>query len=116
MELLAADGPDGARPTTLFCENETNVARLFGGEPMTPFPKDGINDHVVSGAATVNPAAHGTKCAFWYRLTLGGRRLGAAAGAAAADRVERAATTRSGPSSAPWWRSGGPRPTSSTPS
>ncbi len=80
MELIAADGPDGAPPTTLFCENETNVARLFGGEALTPFPKDGINDHVVSGAATVNPAGHGTKCAFWYKLTL-------AAGASAHLRV-----------------------------
>jgi hypothetical protein len=72
MELLAAAGPDGAQPATLFCENETNVARLFGGEALTPFPKDGINDHVVSNAATVNPAGRGTKCAFWYKLTLAG--------------------------------------------
>jgi hypothetical protein len=72
MELLAADGPDGAAPATLCCENEPNIARLFGGEAATPFPKDGINDHVVSNAATVNPAARGTKCAFWYKLTLAG--------------------------------------------
>jgi len=72
MELLAAPVPDGAAPVTLFCENETNVARLFGGDPITPFPKDGINDHVVNDAATVNPAGRGTKCAFWYRLTLAG--------------------------------------------
>ncbi len=80
MELIAADGPDGAPPTTLFCENETNIARLFGGEALTPFPKDGINDHIVSGAPTVNPAGHGTKCAFWYKVTL-------AAGASAQLRV-----------------------------
>jgi hypothetical protein len=72
MELLAGAGPDGTGPKPLFCENETNVARLFGAEPVTPFPKDGINDHVVSGAATVNPAQRGSKCAFWYRLTLAG--------------------------------------------
>jgi hypothetical protein len=70
MELLAAAGPDGAPPETLFCENETNVAKLFGAEPLTPYPKDGINDHVVSGAATVNPAGRGTKCAFCYKLTV----------------------------------------------
>ena len=46
-------------PELLFCENETNVARLFGQPPTTPWPKDGINDHVVSGAATVNPERHG---------------------------------------------------------
>jgi hypothetical protein len=72
MELLAGAGPDGVSPTALFCENETNVARLFGAPPQTPYPKDGINDHVVSGAATVNPAGRGTKSAFWYRLTLVG--------------------------------------------
>ncbi len=72
MELVAAAGPDGAVPTVLFCENETNIARLFGAPPVTPYPKDGINDHVISGAATVNRAGTGTKCAFWYRLTLAG--------------------------------------------
>ncbi len=68
LELLAGPGPDGSQPTPLFCENETNVAALFGAAPQTPFPKDGINDHVVHGAATVNPAGHGTKAALWYRL------------------------------------------------
>ena len=70
FELLADSGPDGAAPTTLFCENETNTRRLFGIEPMTPYPKDGINDHVVGGASTVNPRRAGTKCAFWYKVTI----------------------------------------------
>ena len=70
MELLADAGPDGAAPEALFCENETNVARLYGAAPETPFPKDGINDHVVNGAPTMNPAQHGSKCAFWYKLTV----------------------------------------------
>ena len=70
LELLAAAGPDGAVPQLLFCENETNFAGLYGGEPVTPYPKDGINDHVVHGAATVNPVGTGTKCAFWYQVTV----------------------------------------------
>jgi hypothetical protein len=70
LDLLADVGPDAAVPTTLFCENETNTARLYGVQPITPYPKDGINDHVVTGAATVNPALTGTKCAFWYRVTV----------------------------------------------
>ncbi len=70
LELIAGTGPGGTSPVTLFCENETNVARLFGAPPATPYPKDGIGDHVISGAATVNPDRRGTKCAFWYRLTL----------------------------------------------
>jgi Mannosylglycerate hydrolase MGH1-like glycoside hydrolase domain len=56
------------KPEALFCENETNELRLFGSQSPTPYPKDGINDHVVAGAATVNPAARGTKAAFRYRL------------------------------------------------
>src|ERR1700759_1321987 len=75
LELIAADGPDGVAPKTLFCENETNLARLYGAAPTTAYPKDGINDHVVTGAATVNPDQRGTKCSFWYQLTVpaGGR-------------------------------------------
>jgi Mannosylglycerate hydrolase MGH1-like glycoside hydrolase domain/Glycosyl hydrolase family 63 C-terminal domain len=70
LELLAGPAPDGVSPVPLFCENETNVKRLFGASATTPYPKDGINDHVITGAATVNPDEHGTKCAFWYRLTV----------------------------------------------
>ena len=70
LELIAAAGPDGADPQLLFCENETNLARLYGADPVTPYPKDGINDHVIHGAATVNPAGTGTKCAFWYQVTV----------------------------------------------
>ncbi len=68
LELIAATGPDGADPQVLFCENETNLARLYGAAPVTPYPKDGINDHVIHGAATVNPVGGGTKCAFWYQV------------------------------------------------
>jgi hypothetical protein len=70
LELLAGTGPDGTPPALLFCENETNVARLFGAAPVTPYPKDGINDHVVSGLPTVSPDQRGTKCAFWYQVTV----------------------------------------------
>ena len=55
LEMVAEAGPDGAAPELLFCENETNAARLFGIEPLTRFPKDGINDHVVHGAAIREP-------------------------------------------------------------
>ena len=68
--LEAAPGPDGEMPRAVFCDNETNTARLYGVAPVTAYPKDGINDHVVSGAATVNPAGEGTKAAWWYHLTV----------------------------------------------
>ena len=61
---LAASGS----PEALLCENETNLERLFGVPSPTPYPKDGINDYVVRGAATVNPELTGTKAALRYRL------------------------------------------------
>jgi len=66
--LSAAPGPGGRAPEPLFCENETNAERLFGYESTTEFPKDAINDHVVAGVPTVNPALVGTKASLLYRL------------------------------------------------
>jgi hypothetical protein len=60
-----------ARPELLFTGNETNRRRLFGEPNRAPFVKDGINDHVVDGAPTVDPARRGTKAAAWYRLRIG---------------------------------------------
>ena len=60
---------DGA-PSLLFCGNETNAERLFGAPNATPFPKDGIGDHVLHGSPTVNPDGIGTKAALHYRLTV----------------------------------------------
>ncbi len=63
--VLELDGD----PELLFCDNETNAQRLFG-LPSPPFPKDGINDHVVHGAPSVNPDRVGTKMAARYHLTV----------------------------------------------
>ena len=68
--LDAAPTADGASPAALFCNNETNMPRLFGAAPITDYPKDGINDHVISGASTVNPDQRGTKAAWWYQITV----------------------------------------------
>ena len=70
LELLASPGPDGTDPALLFCDNDTNTRRLYGTAPASPYPKDGINDHVVAGTDTVNPDQRGTKCAAWYRATV----------------------------------------------
>jgi hypothetical protein len=71
LELTGCDQPDGAAPYVMFCENETNNMKLWGTTATTPYPKDGINDHVISGADTVNPTNEGTKAAFWYKIELG---------------------------------------------
>jgi hypothetical protein len=68
-ELASAPGPTGP-PVALFCDNETNEGRVFGSPGGSAYPKDGINDHVVAGAATVNPAQSGTKAAWWHRVTV----------------------------------------------
>ena len=62
--------PMGGLPELLFCENDTNTRRLYGSEDSPAFPKDGINDHVVANAMTVNLDRTGTKCAAWHRLTV----------------------------------------------
>jgi hypothetical protein len=64
---LAAEGLGAA--DVLVCENETNGALLWGGA-NAPYPKDGIADHVLTGAATVAPDQVGTKSAFWAHRTL----------------------------------------------
>ncbi|MBI4261341.1 MAG: glucosidase, partial [Actinobacteria bacterium] len=63
---LAGDGD----PEPLFCENETNAERLWGIPSSTPYPKDGIGDHVIHGAPTVDPGLTGTKASLRYRLTV----------------------------------------------
>ncbi|MGZ4791730.1 MAG: MGH1-like glycoside hydrolase domain-containing protein, partial [Ilumatobacteraceae bacterium] len=78
----------------LFCDNETNARRLWNVDGAA-FPKDAINDHVVDGLATTNPAQAGTKAALWYQvavaaggteqITLRLHRDGVAPGTAPAD-------------------------------
>ena len=46
------------------------MPRIFGAEPTTRFPKDGIGDHLLHGADTVNPASEGTKAAAHARLAV----------------------------------------------
>ncbi len=59
----------------LFVENESNSRRLWASEGA-PYPKDGINDHVVSGASTVNPARQGTKAsALYHRIVPAGKTV-----------------------------------------
>ncbi len=56
--------------STLFCENETNINRLYNFSEKTKYYKDGINDHIVSGANTINPQQRGTKAALNYDLRI----------------------------------------------
>jgi hypothetical protein len=55
----------------LFCENETNFQKLYGGENKSPYAKDGINDYIVDkNSNAVNPQKFGTKAAAHYLLLI----------------------------------------------
>jgi hypothetical protein len=58
----------------VFCDNDTNLAKVFGCAGAPGYCKDGINDFVVHGREdVVNPASHGTKVAgvYWRRVPAG---------------------------------------------
>ena len=63
--VLSGDGDHDV----FVCDNESNAWRLWGSDGAR-FPKDGIGDHVVHGADTVNRDEVGTKAALRYRLTV----------------------------------------------
>lgn len=54
-------------PPLLFCENETNFEKIYGGENKSRFAKDGINDFVAGqNPDAVNPQQIGTKASAHY--------------------------------------------------
>ncbi|MGJ7508411.1 MGH1-like glycoside hydrolase domain-containing protein [Variovorax sp. GT1P44] len=56
----------------LFTENETNNARLFGGNNASPYVKDAFHNFIIHGeAAAINPASRGTKVASHYQFDIG---------------------------------------------
>mgnify|MGYP001053737352 CR=1 FL=1 len=63
---------DGAG-ALLFCENDTNVRKLYGGDQTEGTFKDGINDFIVEGnASAVNFDGAGTKAAAHFNVTVAG--------------------------------------------
>ncbi len=68
MPAMRLDCDDA--PELLFCDNDTNLHRLYSLEAQGFF-KDGIGDHVVGGiAGAVNPERTGTKVAAHYALSV----------------------------------------------
>jgi len=55
-------------PDILFCDNETNNPKLYNYADGKSYYKDGINNHIVNGADTVNPKRTGTKAAINYDI------------------------------------------------
>jgi Glycosyl hydrolase family 63 C-terminal domain len=59
------------KPELLFCDNDTNVRRLFGVTTAHGFFKDAIHDYLIHGEHdTVNPDRSGTKAAAHYDITV----------------------------------------------
>ncbi len=52
---------------TLFCENETNNARIYKVANEVPYVKDGINNYIIRGQKSINPISEGTKVGIWYK-------------------------------------------------
>ena len=51
----------------LFCDNETNLERLYKTTNHTPYTKDGINDYIINKKKeSVNPNGKGTKASVKY--------------------------------------------------
>ena len=61
-------------PALLFCDNETNVVRLFGVNGVKAYYKDAFHDYIVRGdRSAVNPEQTGTKAAAHYVLKVPAR-------------------------------------------
>jgi hypothetical protein len=59
------------KPPLLFCENETNVRRLYGQSEAKGFFKDAFHEFLIAGnKSAVNPAQTGTKAAALYELNV----------------------------------------------
>ncbi len=65
--ILDCDG----EPEILFCDNDTNVRRLYGQNEAIGHFKDAFHEFVVHGnRAAVSPDSEGTKAGVLYRLTV----------------------------------------------
>src|SRR5262249_26197506 len=76
-----------------FCDNETNMRRLFGSHESGRLYKDGLHEYVVNGNAQAVSSHGGTKVAGLHRLVIGGHastavRVRLAFGAAKAEPFE----------------------------
>ena len=67
---------DDAPTAQLFCDNDSNQARLWNDTTRRGYWKDAFHERVVNGREdAVNPRAEGTKAAIWYQrqVPAGGR-------------------------------------------
>ena len=83
------------KPALLFCENETNVRRLFGQPEAKGFFKDAFHEYVIAGKkSAVNPAQTGTKACALYELNVLGGTIGDGAIATSQNQTQRQRANR----------------------
>ena len=69
--LLCDRVAEALPPQLLFCDNETNVRRLFNQPTAPGFFKDAFHEYVIGGnKSAVNPAQTGTKAGALYELNV----------------------------------------------
>ncbi|MBS1596825.1 MAG: glucosidase [Bacteroidetes bacterium] len=56
----------------LFCNNETNLPKLYNCTSNNKYFKDGINDYIIHKTNTINPDRGGTKASANYDITIDG--------------------------------------------
>ncbi|MFL9485645.1 MGH1-like glycoside hydrolase domain-containing protein [Chitinophagaceae bacterium LWZ2-11] len=54
----------------LFCENETNVKRLYNIDEHHRYYKDGVSEHLITGEHSVNPDRAGSKMVLNYEVSI----------------------------------------------
>src|SRR5882724_2555096 len=54
----------------LFCDNETNVPKLYGVNDNKKYYKDGINDYIIQQSKTIDPDRGGTKASANYDVNI----------------------------------------------
>ena len=97
----------------LFCDNESNAARLWGAADSPPFPKDGIADHVAARHADRQPRRRGHQGRRPRPPRRAGRRVGVDVDPP--DPWRRSRWPTRSPTPRPSSRPGSATPTSSTP-
>ena len=116
LELIGGDGPDGSSPAVLFCENETNLARLVQRRPDDPVPEGWHQRprHLRRTHGQPGPPGHQMLVLVPADPRAGRHRRAAAAPAPLGGAAPRRRATR-GASSFGFWIGGGRKRTSSTP-
>ena len=100
LELTGGSGPGGAAPSLLFCENETNTARLFGAEPGHAVPQGWHQRPCDQRGGDRQPRAHG----YQVRLLVSGEGAAGRDCRAAAAAAPAAGESGPGGSEGPAWR------------